>query len=768
MMTVSEALMYVRITPQWLWLGVFLFLSGWPQAGHSQYSSPPEVVIPLQVTGTGRGMSPPGWLSYSLHFGGQRHIVHMKAKKLLMSRHLPVFTYTDEGVLLEDYPFVPDDCYYHGYVEGNPESMVALSTCFGGFYGTLQINDIAYEIEPKEYSLTFEHLVYKMASEETQSPLLRCGLSDKKIAQQLKLQESDNYILMQSGYLGWWIHTWLLDLGLVVDHQRFVFLGRNNSRVMFDILNIVNQVNFLLKSMGINVLLTGLDIWDKSDLVPISDDMPAVLEAFRRWKIREFDRRVTNDLGHLLSHQIYKDGYLGLAYVGTTCNTHYNSAVDRVHSRSLQRIAHTVAHELGHNLGMSHDEIVGPCACEQPVCIMAAFDNHSTKFSNCSYSVVWKLSYAAKCVRTIPTPLDLIRGILPPPRKYCGNRMVEQGEECDCGTVKLCAEDPCCFPNCTLIYGAQCASGLCCKECMLMPSGSVCREQSGECDLPEWCNGTSQECPNDVYVLDGMSCPGSGHCYEKKCVIRDEQCRQIFGQQAKSANQTCYMAINSQGDRFGNCGNNSQEYLKCSTSDILCGRVQCENVTEIPSLSNHTTVRCSQIQGTFCWGTDYHFGMTGPDIGGVKDGTFCADKNICIKQRCVTMPLWTSNCSPETCNMSGICNNKNHCHCDYGWSPPNCMTKGNGGSVDSGPPPYQPPKKTDSTKNYGLLFPLIFFILLLLILILLALLRKMMKTSDTPEQNVQTDTPEQNVQTDTPEQNVKTNIPEKPVKTHKK
>ena len=93
-----------------------------------------------------------------------------------------MFTYTDQGALLEDHPSVPTNCYYHGYVEGDPGSLVSLSTRLGGLQGTLYIKNIIYEIKPKSHSTTFEHLVYKTDSEETQFPPMSCALTDKGIA----------------------------------------------------------------------------------------------------------------------------------------------------------------------------------------------------------------------------------------------------------------------------------------------------------------------------------------------------------------------------------------------------------------------------------------------------------------------------------------------------------------------------------------------------------------------------------------------------------
>nr|KAF6346925.1 hypothetical protein mPipKuh1_010659 [Pipistrellus kuhlii] len=192
MMAVSKVLVCVGNTFLPLWLGVILFPYRWSYVVHSQCHGPPEVVIPLKVTGMKNG----DWLSYRMHFGGQNQIIHMKVNRHFLSRHFQVFTYSDQGALLEDQPFITNDCYYQGYVEGDPESLVALSTCLGGFQGILQTNDMAYEIEPKALSTTFEYFIYKMDSEDTQLPPMGCGVTDEEIARQLKFQESANVTLM--------------------------------------------------------------------------------------------------------------------------------------------------------------------------------------------------------------------------------------------------------------------------------------------------------------------------------------------------------------------------------------------------------------------------------------------------------------------------------------------------------------------------------------------------------------------------------------------
>ncbi|KAB1256099.1 Disintegrin and metalloproteinase domain-containing protein 20 [Camelus dromedarius] len=345
-MAVGEALAHVRTTlPLLLWSQLLLLLSGSSCVGHAQRHGPPEVVIPLRVTHTGRGVKPPGWLSYSLHVRGRKHVLHMKVNKHLFSQHFPVFTYDDQHALLEDQPFVQNDCYYQGHVEGDPESLVALSTCLRGFRGILQINNIVYEIQPKRLSTSFEHLLYRMDEEETQLPLMRCGLTDEEIARQLKFQESDESTLMQSGYEGWWTHRRFLELAVVVDHNRYLHHENNASKVQDEVCIVAHIIGNFLNSLDVKVLLIGIEIWTKENPVSI-DNIESLLEEFCSWKKVSFNTRMPHDAAHVFVKKQYNIN-IGLAYIGSVCNQRFNCGVDSFMGESLYSVAYTASHEIG-------------------------------------------------------------------------------------------------------------------------------------------------------------------------------------------------------------------------------------------------------------------------------------------------------------------------------------------------------------------------------------------------------------------------------------
>ncbi|KAH0510382.1 Transmembrane 9 superfamily member 4 [Microtus ochrogaster] len=64
----------------------------------------------------------------------------------------------------------------------------------------------------------------------------------------------------------------------------------------------------------------------------------------------------------------------------------------------------------------------------------------------------------------------------------------------------------------------------------MKPKGEVCRPPRGECDLAEYCNGTSPMCAEDFFIIDGHPCgQDKWVCLNGSCQDGEQQCRDVFG-----------------------------------------------------------------------------------------------------------------------------------------------------------------------------------------------------------------------------------------------
>uniref|UniRef100_H9GF71 EGF-like domain-containing protein n=1 Tax=Anolis carolinensis TaxID=28377 RepID=H9GF71_ANOCA len=109
----------------------------------------------------------------------------------------------------------------------------------------------------------------------------------------------------------------------------------------------------------------------------------------------------------------------------------------------------------------------------------------------------------------------------------------------------------------------------------------------------------------------------------------------------------------------------------------------------------------------------------------VREGTKCGADKVCIKQVCEKASILKYDCDPiRKCSGHGLCNNKKNCHCDRGWSPPNCKTKGSpmGGSVDSGLRILSPELSERAAEDNMRTWVLLSIFLFLPVIILLAIL----------------------------------------------
>ncbi|RMC11294.1 hypothetical protein DUI87_11413 [Hirundo rustica rustica] len=273
----------------------------------------------------------------------------------------------------------------------------------------------------------------------------------------------------------------------------------------------------------------------------------------------------------------------------------------------------------------------------------------SRNFSTCSADdfEAFILNGGGNCLRNPPKTSNVYK------EPVCGNNVVDNNEECDCGKPQF------------------------------KVAGAECRAKQDVCDLPEYCNGSTAYCPDDVYIMNGYPCSNSkAYCYYGVCQSFDSQCQSIYGKGARKAPDICFEKANIKGDRFGNCGMKGGVYKKCPVQHSLCGKLQCTSVS-LQNLPAWSVV--NNASGVLCWSSDFDLGSDIPDPAQVHDGTACGENKVC--------------------------NNNGNCHCNPGWAPPFCNHSGYGGSVDSGP------AHTDTSLRDGLL---IFFFLVVPVVTLAA------------------------------------------------
>ncbi|XP_050167877.1 disintegrin and metalloproteinase domain-containing protein 19 isoform X2 [Myiozetetes cayanensis] len=650
----------------------------------------PEVVVPHWAALGGPGSHKhPLRAEVLVKAEGQELVLELEKNRNLFAPGYTETHYSHTGQAQTTPLTHTDHCFYHGVVRGREHSSVTLSTC-RGLRGLIVLSsNSSYILEPAPNSPN-QHWIYRVDNLRLQRGA--CGHQDTGDAAEDWLRDFTTGMKppRQRVKRDTLQATKYVELLLVADYAEFQKHHFSIEATRLKLVETANYVDKFYRSMNIRIALVGLEIWSNWNKCDITENPYSTLKSFLAWSSKERVHR-KHDNAQLITGVPFKGTTVGLAPVMAMCSDFQSGGVNMDHSDNAIGVAATLAHEMGHNFGMNHDS--AGC-CTTPAadggCIMASATGHPFPkvFNQCNRRELenYLQSGGGMCLSNMPDTKKMYGG------KKCGNGYLEDGEECDCGELEEC-NNPCCDAStCSLKPGAECAHGSCCHQCKLMSPGTLCREMSGPCDLPEYCTGESAFCPPNSYQIDGAPCDrGRAYCYSGMCLTYRDQCVQLWGPGAWPAPDACFEKVNAAGDIYGNCGKDIYgNYRKCDIRDAKCGKIQCQSYASKPLQPNavaiDTTVNTQMCRGTHVYRSDSEEKEM-LDPGLVLTGTKCGSHHVCFEGRCQnTSIIFDFESCSKKCHGHGVCNNNKNCHCNQGWEPPFCNKEGRGGSLDSGPP----------------------------------------------------------------------------------
>nr|AAC51110.1 fertilin beta [Homo sapiens] len=614
--------------------------------------------------------------SYKIVIEGKPYTVNLMQKNFL-PHNFRVYSYSGTGIMKPLDQDFQNFCHYQGYIEGYPKSVVMVSTCTG-LRGVLQFENVSYGIEPLESSVGFEHVIYQVKHKKAD-----VSLYNEKDIESRDLSFKLQSVEPQQDFAKY------IEMHVIVEKQLYNHMGSDTTVVAQKVFQLIGLTNAIFVSFNITIILSSLELWIDENKIATTGEANELLHTFLRWKTSYLVLR-PHDVAFLLVYR-EKSNYVGATFQGKMCHANYAGGVV-LHPRtiSLESLAVILAQLLSLSMGTTYDDI-NKCQCSGAVCIMNPEAIHFSGvkiFSNCSFEdfAHFISKQKSQCLHNQPRLDPFFKQ-----QAVCGNAKLEAGEECDCGTEQDCAligETCCDIATCRFKAGSNCAEGPCCENCLFMSKERMCRPSFEECDLPEYCNGSSASCPENHYVQTGHPCGlNQWICIDGVCMSGDKQCTDTFGKEVEFGPSECYSHLNSKTDVSGNCGISDSGYTQCEADNLQCGKLICKYVGKFLLQIPRATIIYANISGHLCIAVEFASDHADSQKMWIKDGTSCGSNKVCRNQRCVSSSYLGYDCTTDKCNDRGVCNNKKHCHCSASYLPPDCSVQSDlwpGGSIDSG------------------------------------------------------------------------------------
>ncbi|CAI2357202.1 unnamed protein product [Caenorhabditis sp. 36 PRJEB53466] len=212
-----------------------------------------------------------------------------------------------------------------------------------------------------------------------------------------------------------------------VDNKTTSYYEFDMIRVKLNIMKMIDEANQYLNQLGVGLIVVGILQTNRGDLS---------LQSFHEYRNARIHKLPEHEFATLISYKYAG----GLAYVNGMCSSHSVSLCG-FYPNEPRAMGSIFFHEVAHLVGVPHRAVnesiyVPNCQCtpkdsaKEDGCLKIPGFDH-----DCTVQQFVNTIYKNKCILKEPKFIES--------EPVCGNGVVEEGENCDCGLPGRCSDLNC-------------------------------------------------------------------------------------------------------------------------------------------------------------------------------------------------------------------------------------------------------------------------------------------------------------------------------------